>query len=93
MIDSLDLLMFYGLDSEGEGEYLATVDVCMLLLIGDDHLARPAGVVCCDGLVICVHQFGDAVMGQRGRRSRPVAGPESIFVDLFQYWSFLRVLI
>ena len=83
MIDSPDLLMLHCLDSEGEGEYLATVDVCMLLLIGDDHLARLTGVVCCDYLVVRVHQIGDAVVGRGGRWSSPVAGPKSIFLDLF----------
>ena len=83
MIDSLDLLMFYGLDSEGEGEYLATVDVCMLLLIGDDHLARLTGVVCCDSHVVHVHQVGDAVLGCGGRWSSLASGSKRTLVDLF----------
>ena len=70
MVDGPDLLLFHGLGSlgsEGEGKCLATVDVCMLFLIGDDHIARLTGVVCFDGLVVCVRQIRDAVVGRRGR--------------------------
>ena len=92
MVEGPDPL-FHSLGSEGEGKCLATVDVCMLFLIVDDHISHLTGVVCFDGLVVYCHQLGDAVLGRGGRRSRSVARPGSIFVGLFQHWSFLRVLM
>ena len=75
-------VMLHGSGSMRKREDLATIEDCMLLLVGDKHLACQTRMVCCDGLVVHVHQVGDAVLVHRGRWFSSTFGLERIFIDL-----------
>ena len=79
MVDSRDLLLFHGLGSEGEGKSFAPIDVSMLRLVGNIHVARLTGMIIPDGFIIYFHQLGDAVVGRGGK------GSGIILADIFQH--------
>ena len=59
--------MLHGPGSMRKREDLATVEDCMFLLVGDDHLACRTCMVGCDGLIIHLYQVGDTVWVRGGR--------------------------
>ena len=79
MDDGPDLVLLHGLGSEGEGKGFAPIDVSMLLLVGNIHVARLTGMIILDGFIIYIYQLGDAVVGCWGM------GSGSILAGLFQH--------
>ena len=59
MGDGPDLLLLQGLGSEGEWKSLAPIDISMLLLVSNVHVARLTGMIIPDSFIIYFHKLGD----------------------------------